>query len=377
LASKEKFAEMSKRIEELSVRYFKDLNRNVSCPPYQGTALLTIFQDFDFIHNELVKADGYFTSVPISSSADSELLRMAHAQRVISGFLWNIVWQPFSSEETLQQPGFMAKLRATSREVARSSSGASDGGRAEAIWAALTMRALQSLSATSTVSRDSTSQGTQTPGRVEVLVSSVINVLRSLISPAQEAQFSNDLVKLAHSAVLTWDCAQTDELQITVWPTLDPANINEWRSFVFDPPLPPFEDGKTTNTISSTHPRIFTLFPRVTAKKFLLATKAAASPPGSWQEPEQEPSAEETYIYPGLGLRDCSALVIRGKEEEEDRQVKEEQKKKHLKEIIEKEEKEWEARNNRSGVHSRRSMVTSVWELQSPMSDGRSKVDKE
>jgi hypothetical protein len=51
--------------------------------------------------NKLKAADGYFSPFHISNSQESQLLRIAFAQRVISRFLCDIVWQPFSSQQTL------------------------------------------------------------------------------------------------------------------------------------------------------------------------------------------------------------------------------------------------------------------------------------
>lgn len=282
------------------------------------------------------------------------MLRIANVQRVISGFLCDIVWQPFSSEQTLQYPDLMAMLNTIAAQVAKSNHGSSAGGRAETVWSALTMRALQSLQPTSPSASNSTSQRSATPDRAEKLVSDVLRVLGSLVDPDQETQLRNDLATLTHSAISTWSCAQTDELELTVCPTLDLANLAEWRSI--------FDDGNTTEIISSTRPRIFTLFPRITAKKFLLTVKTPTGPPGSWPELEdQKLCTLETCIHPGIGLRECSPLVTRGKDEEDQRRAKEDDTKKRIQEFAESLKKEsWKPQSKRNELNSRSGSVVGL-----------------
>ncbi len=333
------------------MRHLKDLSSDVLIFPEQGLhASANHLKDFDSIHNELEATDPHFASVPISLSEESELLRLAHGQQVISGLLCDLVWQPFSSEKTFQQPDFAANLSTISMELEKSSPG---GRRAKGVWAALTMRALHSLSVASKASSDEKFPETPTSGRVEELVSKVFHQLKALVSPSQEAQFRSDLVALGHSAISAWSCAQTDELQITVCPTLEMSNANAWRSHVFDP----IEDDTAMEIKSSAHPRILTLFPSVTAKKALPVAKVSAGPPGSWPEPDGDTAWEEICIHPGSGLRECSTLVINGKAEEEERKAEEKRKEEllaaHRKEV-EKEFKESQLARSQKIGHGRR-----------------------
>jgi hypothetical protein len=128
------------------------------------------------------------------------------------------------------------------------------------------------------------------------------------LSPHHRSLNFAHLRALANSAISVWSSAQTRGLQLIVSSSLDVAQRNEWRSLVFDPP-------STDDVVSSTYPRIFTLFPRVTALKMPVPAEAPASLPGSWPEKNQEPHMIETRIHPGTGLPEWSVLVLRGKEE--------------------------------------------------------------
>jgi hypothetical protein len=294
---------------------------------------------------ELKAADGCFSSVPISNSDESHLLRIAHAQRVISSFLCDIVWQPFSSEHTLQHPEFIGSLGIIADQLAKSNHGNSAGGRAETVWASLTMRALQSLERASPSAPNSTAQDTQVPSRADTVVSEVLRVLAPLVNPAQSSRFRNEVADLAHSATLIWNCAQTGELKLSVRPTLDLENHLEWRST--------FDDETAANTAFSTHPRTFTLFPRVITKEVILSDKSPGGPPGSWPELKQGPLMLETCIHPGTGMLECSSVVIRGKDEGDERLLEEEEKRKHFEEYIEMAKKEWKPPSKRNGSSSR------------------------
>ena len=284
------------------------------------------------MHGELKNTDSYFNSVPISDSNESGSLRIAHAQRVISGCLSDIIWQPFSSEQTQQHPELMALLDAISAEVANYHHGSTSGGRAETVWGVLTTRGLRSLKTTSTPER---------PNRAEKVAAEVLRILKPLITPEKESDLQSELVKLAQSAISIWDSAQSGDLRVQVCPALDPADFKEWRSKL--------DDERTTDITSTTHPRIFTLFPRITAKQFQLTTKLANSLPGGW--PESERDSWSTCIHPGIGLRECSALVIRGKQEVEEKRLEEEEEQRQLNEAIERVKRDY----RRSGSHSSRS----------------------
>jgi hypothetical protein len=111
------------------------------------------------------------------------------------------------------------------------------------------------------------------------------------------------------------------ELKVTVSPSLKPVHREEWRYQKLDPVLPQDNyDEIRSDIMSKTHPRIFTLFPRVVAWEVAGPIKPDAGPPGSWpSESDQGLRRIETCIHPGVGLPEWSSLVVRGKEEQEQR----------------------------------------------------------
>jgi len=242
------------------------------------------------------------------------------------------------------------------------------------------MRALQSSSTASPPPSASTYQGPPLPSpplhRAEKVVDDVLSVLSPLVLSSQEPQFRKDILSLAHAAIYVWTSAQTDEFKIIVSPTLDRASRSEWRSQIFDP-SPSSNDSTDQEIISSTYPRIFTLFPRVTARKIVAKTASPAGPPGSWPEPESEPPTIEACIHAGTGLPECSALVLKGKSEKEER-------KDYLSQAMDRAKKELNAKNTRNGGHSRSgSMASSTAGPPSPiakwmrMSEGGKSVVEE
>jgi hypothetical protein len=125
------------------------------------------------------------------------------------------------------------------------------------------------------------------------------------------------LLGLANSAIDIWNDSQTGELQIIVSPLLERAHREEWRSQKFDP-SPPLDD--YDEAMSRTHPRIFTLFPRVVAHGVAGPINYHIGPPGSGsRQSDQATRAIETDIYPGRGLPEWSPLVVRGKQEQEEK----------------------------------------------------------
>jgi len=196
--------------------------------------------DFDTVHKPFIKADPCFNSIPISSSGESQNLRITHAQRVISSSLCKTIWQPFSSEKTLPHPEFVSLVSQISAELAKSSYGGSSSGRAASVWTALTRRALESLSLASPSRPTLTSQETITPAPpsgADKVINDVLSVLSPRVTLSQEPHLRNELVALAHSAISVWTFAQTAELKILIRSRVDRASRNEWRSLIFDPLL--------------------------------------------------------------------------------------------------------------------------------------------
>jgi hypothetical protein len=311
-------------------------------------------QDINVIHEKLMATDTWFTSIPISTSRESQDLRMARAQYTISSFLSSTIWQPFSSEKTLAQPELVAFLAEISSELAKSKHGNSSGRHEANVWGAITMRALHSLSAASLQRLGSNSLVSShlTSTRANLVVDKVVSILSPLVTPSRESQLRSDLLAVVNKAISIWSLAQTGELQLTIYSALDRANWNEWRSSMFDPAVPAsFNDKASPDALSSTHPRIFTLFPRIIASNISGNAEPPTDMPGSWQDSDQEPRIVETCIHPGVGLPEWSVLVVTGKHEEEMRSglLLEERLKKEMERLSH----ELKATSGRIGAHSR------------------------
>ena len=251
---------------------------------------LKYYQDINAVHDEIEKVDKGFTFVPISSSKASAELRVAHAQRVISDQLRNIIWQPFSAEMTLQTPEQVSLLSEISHGLVKYY-GETAGLRAARMCAALTMRGLQSQAPA------------PSPGRAQVFTDKVMAVLSLLVEPSKHPDLRNNLLDLAISAISVWDLAQTDERQIVVDFNLDPASLEGWRE-----DIPP------------SHKGVIVLFPCVTARGCpQLFPSRPVGPPGSVVEVEPELPVEKICIHAGAGLGKWTEVVMDGEEEEEER----------------------------------------------------------
>lgn len=249
------------------------------------------------MHDKIEDVDSGFTSVPISGSEVSEKLRVAHAQRVITSQLRDLIWQPFSSEITMQESKHVSLLHLISDELAKSPHDSSGGRRAARVHAALTMRGLQSQSSSST-------------SRPEVFTDKVMAVLSLLVKPSLHPNLRKSLFDLATSAVSLWNAAQTDEREFIVDPTLDPAGYEGWC-----------EDMSTSNN------EIIVLLPRVIARRYpRMVEHLPIGLPGMWVDSEPESHVQETCIHRGMGVAEWSALILAGEEEEEERRAKQERK---------------------------------------------------
>jgi hypothetical protein len=279
--------------------------------------LLTIHQDFEKIQKDLIAVDQWFNSIPISESETSQDLRIAYAQRIISSALCTNIWQPFFSEKALSDPNSASLLDNIYKDLADSDH-IGNNGRAANVWKVLTMRSLQSSGPELPLSPTSRSQGSGShfPQRARLAVSEMVKKLLPLIGP-NKVQLEESLRNIAKSAVEVWDLAQTDTLMLTTCVDLNHSERNSWRSVRFDP-VPDDEAGEM-DIKSSTHPRIFTLFPRIVAQEWPLTTEPSLQMPGTFSMPQQKLVPSEISIHQGSGLAECSALVVRGKDEEEER----------------------------------------------------------
>ena len=263
-----------------------------------------------------------FVSIPVSNSDESQLLRIAYGQRVISFALQKTVWLPFSSEKTFSEPKLVVALLAEIlNEVEKSSLTSNGSRRAATVWKALTVRALHSMSAASTpntyVENRETSSAQLTSCRAEKVVCDVVKDLSPLLNMSEVDKFKEELLHLAHVAISVWASAEADEPHFIIETKLDRANHAKWRSEIFEPLL---GDGEPDVGIpSSTRERIYTLFPRIIAQKYIKPAEKPPILPGSWHDEEQQPPAMEVlYIHHGIGLPEWSRLVVRGQEEEKE-----------------------------------------------------------
>ena len=106
--------------------------------------------------------------------------------------------------------------------------------------------------------------------------------------------------------------------------------------------------------MSGIHQRIFTLFPRVVVRGVAEPLNHDTGPPGSWpRESDQAPYTIETCIHPGRGLPEFSALVVRGREDQEERND-------YLSKVIEDAKKKLHSTRRTLGHSRRESMASST-----------------
>jgi hypothetical protein len=202
------------------------------------------------VHDKLEEVDADFSSVPISNSPVSKELCLAHFQRVISSQIQAVLWQPFSSEITVEDPKQTSILNQIYDRLARSSQENKSSLRAARTCAALIARSLHS-------------QPTSIR-RVEIFTNNMVKVLSLLLNLKILPALRKDLTRLATSAISLWSIVQSDKREIRVHSTLDSASFET-----------PEEDVDMTNS------RVFVLFPCVTARSCTQIGNAyPASPPG-------------------------------------------------------------------------------------------------
>lgn len=144
--------------------------------------------------------------------------------------------------------------------------------------------------------------------RANSVINKVFGVLSSLVSSSQTESLRRDLVNLIESSVEVWNNAQAGGSDITISQLLDRAHREEWRSPHFDTASPVDVGGLDSDIASNTHPRVFTLFPRI------MARIQGKTMPGSWSD------SDLAVIHPGVGLPEWSPLVVRGKSNQEERE---------------------------------------------------------
>jgi hypothetical protein len=247
------------------------------------------------------------------------LLRVAHAHRVISSALHKYVWQPFSFDGALPDSPLITLLSDIFSEISRNSLSDNGTGHVASFWKALTTHTLQSIPNPLSDPKSNGSPPLPLMSRAARVVHDVLSALSPLLTPTQEADLREELSNLTKSAISLWVSAEADESGFIVSLTLDPANRDEWRSRDFDPLLsdPTTEGTAAKEMVSATNPRIFTLFPRITAKKLPKPVETQAGLPGSWPSAELPPrTADVVCIHEGVGLPEWSRLVMSGKQEQ-------------------------------------------------------------
>jgi hypothetical protein len=266
----------------------------------------------------LIEADDSFAFIPISRSEASEKLRIAHAQRIISSSLYDNILQTFSSEKMVSHPQSASLLSEIVSELSKTYHTCS--GRSEGVCRTLIIRALRSLQPDSPTNSRSISQGSLQPMsmRASQVLQDIFTKLSPLIIPEQESDLRKDVLELAQATISVWTLVQTDKMKLVVSLNLEPAESSKWRSPDFDPSSSD-DNNSQVDITSSNHPRIFTLFPRVTAQTQSEKVESPQNLPGNWPESHQEPGMIEFDIHSGIGLRDCSALVLDGKAEVEEK----------------------------------------------------------
>ncbi|KFY31783.1 hypothetical protein V493_00803 [Pseudogymnoascus sp. VKM F-4281 (FW-2241)] len=355
---KEQFSDIHNTILDISSRYFgRDLD----------------VKEQETIQRNLAERADAFVSIPISNSEESQLLRIAYGQRAISFALQKTVWLPFSSEKTFSQPKLATLLAEILNEVEKSSHTSNGSRRAATVWKALAVRALHSMSAASTqnipMENRETSSAQRASCRADEVVRNVVKVLSPLLNMSELDQFEEELLRLAHVAISVWASAEADESHFIIESKLDRADHAKWRSDIFEPLLGD-DGGAGVGIPSSTRERMYTLFPRIIAHKYIKAAENPSKLPGSWHnEEQQQPAIEVLYIHHGIGLPEWSRLVVRGQEEEKET-------KEDLRKAAEEKRKERNDRNVKIGTHSRSGTLTSI-SAQWMMNGGNKQVTEE
>ncbi|OBT85232.1 hypothetical protein VE02_05185 [Pseudogymnoascus sp. 03VT05] len=296
------FLNISHAIQNISLRYLaRDLNK----------------EEIASLPSAISVADSRFSDVPFSNSETSKQLRIAHSQRVISDAVYDVVWQPFSSDITTED----SKLSRLLQDV-----GAAVGtGRSADVWRAVTMRALKFISNAHTQPQHSPSQTLSAAhaikSREDKLMELVLSVLGPLLDPSDLLQFKADLLQITKRAISVWTTAQADERTFTVNPKLNQENKHDWKIVALDY-VSFYVDG-SSQVVGSRRRNasgVFTLFPIITATKRVQVQKAGPAPPGGWpgEDQQQVLNAEVTLIHDGLGLPRDSDIVQEGISEREE-----------------------------------------------------------
>lgn len=290
--SQSEFLKIQNNVRTIAKHYVEQMKVDVEFPNYNlcYCCCANIIQELDdAVHDKLEEADADFTSVPISNTLVSKELCLMHFQRVISSQLLDILWTPFSSEKTVQDPIQASLLNDIYYGLAQSSD-KDKGFHAARTFAALTIRSLHSQSMSNI--------------RTELFVENITKVLFILLNSKIHPALRKALTQLATSAIALWSIVQNDERELHVKFTVD---------------LTSFE--KPEEGIDLANSEIFVLFPCVTARSCSVDDHTV-SPPGRFEDFKPEIEFKETSIHNGVGMPDWDQLVRAGEDEEIERKKK-------------------------------------------------------
>lgn len=260
-----------------------------------------MLQNEDEIRKALGTYNSSFKFMPVSDTTESRNLRISHIQQTISLAFLKSIWQPFASRATFQDPAFCQRLALIADRLAAVPVIGGMSERASRVWSVLTTHALSHMepdSRAETVAQSS-SHAPNLSWANQVCGDILLEIL-PFADPLKANSLQGEILRITTSAIVLGAGIQSDQLQITMNPVLNPQKREEWRSQSLDPQNAETQiDGKVES-----RPRVFTLFPRITA------VPSASSGTNSH---------EEICIHPGVGVPECASWVEAGRAEEEDR----------------------------------------------------------
>jgi hypothetical protein len=276
----------------VSLKYFQAFDQEVSISLTGSDIQLTNEQKIEEMQEVLLKSKSSFKAMPLSDSQESKKLRTAYAQQIISSAVYDYVLQPFSIEGAPLSPNVLQCLSDISSELARTDHGRRSF-RVSRMWTAITIRGLNSLAR----SKYSDSTPNLYNNWIANVTEEVVAKLLPPADPAQEINMKADVAQIIKDAMTLWKKGQVDELQLTASLNLDIKQRDIWRSQSLD------SDTEAQPDIeSSTPPRVFTLFPCITAVPCIAESTVTTK--------------QAVVIHHGSGVPEYSSWVIGGMEEE-------------------------------------------------------------
>ncbi|CAG8957301.1 hypothetical protein HYFRA_00010724 [Hymenoscyphus fraxineus] len=298
---KTEFNKVFTQIDTLGFEYFLKFNDNVVLPVKKRENTLTIPQEEDDIRRIVAISSSSFKFMPVSDTLESQKLRISHVQQVISSALLKSIWKPFASENTLQSSEFCL-LESLAARLAVPVNGVRSK-RVSRLWSALTTRSLCSTGAVSSSSAVALLSHGPTLSWAEQVSRDIHEDILLFADPSKVNSLYDEVFKIVASAIALWKDVQNDQLEITIDPVLDLKQREDWRSQRLDPQ----DIDLQLESKIATRPRVFRLFPRITAFHS--------------ENPEMDSSSEpeEICIHPGVGIPESAPWVAAGRAEEEDR----------------------------------------------------------